>query len=516
MSDTVDAKQLVVFDTTLRDGEQSPGASMTAEEKYEVALQLARLNVDVIEAGFPISSDGDFESVRIIARDVKGPSVAGLCRAVEKDIDRCWEAVQEAAKPRIHTFIATSDIHMERKLRMAPEQVVAAAVKAVKHARGYTEDVEFSAEDAVRSRFEFLVEVVKAVIDAGATTVNIPDTVGYALPWQYGPMIGRLIEAVAPPENVVFSVHCHNDLGMAVANSLAAVTHGARQVECTVNGIGERAGNAALEEVVMAIRTRGADFPVTTAINTQEIVPASRLVQDVTGIQVQANKAIVGANAFAHEAGIHVHGVLADAETYEIMDARSVGLGESTIVLGKHSGMHAFRSKVSELGFRVEDSDLQRAFLRFKMLADKKKTVSDEDIRSLISDEAHHVESDAYQLEYLHVIGGAGIRPTATVQLVRDEEVLSEAAIGVGSVDAIYKTIARIVNVPHELIDYSVKSVTGGTDALGEVSVKIGARHRIFTGRAANMDILEASARAYTQALNKLLYHLEHRSDGDA
>ncbi len=504
-------EKLVIFDTTLRDGEQSPGASMTAEEKYEVALQLAKLNVDVIEAGFPISSVGDFESVRLIAREIKGPTICGLARAREGDIDRAWEAVQEAESPRIHTFIATSDIHMERKLKLSPEEVQEAAVEAVKRARSYTDNVEFSPEDAVRTRFEFLVDVVKAVIDAGATTVNIPDTVGYALPWQFGRMIGDLIEQVDPPDGVVFSVHCHNDLGLATANSLAAVHAGARQVECTINGLGERAGNAALEEVVMAVRTRFGDFEVSTDLDTTQIISTSRLVQQVTGIRVQPNKAVVGANAFAHEAGIHVHGVLADASTYEIMDAQAVGLAESTIVLGKHSGMHAFRSKVEELGIDMDEADLVRAFHRFKTLADKKKHVSDEDIRTLAADEAHHVDRDAFQLEYLHVVGGAGIRPTATVQLVREGQVLSEARIGVGSVDAIYKTIAAMANVPHELIDYSVESVTGGTDALGAVTVKIGANRRVFSGRAANMDILEASARAYIHALNKVIYYMEHR-----
>ncbi len=502
---------VIVFDTTLRDGEQSPGASMTAEEKYQVALQLARMNVDVIEAGFPISSQGDFESVQLIAREVKGPQVCGLCRALEKDIDRCWEAVAVAEKPRIHTFLATSDIHMERKLKMTPEKVRETAVAAVRHAVQYTPNVEFSAEDAVRSRLDFLAEVIKAVIDAGATTVNIPDTVGYALPWQYGPMIGELIRRVGAPEGVVFSVHCHNDLGLAVANSLAAVAHGARQVECTINGIGERAGNASLEEVVMSIRTRHADFPVATAIETREIIHASRLVQDVTGMHVQANKPVVGANAFAHEAGIHVHGVLADAETYEIMDPQSIGLAESTIVLGKHSGMHAFRAKVEELGFRPDEIDLQGAFHTFKEVADKRKTLSDDELRAILSEESQHVPADAYQLEYLHVVGGAGIRPSATIVLSREGQVLTQAGIGVGSVDAIYATIARMVPVEHQLVDYSVKSVTGGTDALGEVTVKLGARHKVFTGRSANMDILEASARAYVQALNKLLYYVEHR-----
>jgi 2-isopropylmalate synthase len=515
MSTGTAKQKLVIFDTTLRDGEQSPGASMTAEEKYEVALQLARMNVDVIEAGFPISSEGDFESVRCIARGVKGPRIAGLARARDADIDRCWEAVSPAEKSRIHTFIATSDIHMEHKLKMSPEAVLAAAVSAVQRARGYTEDVEFSAEDAVRTRFEFLRDVVKAVIDAGATTINIPDTVGYALPWQFGPLIARLIESVEPPPEVVISVHCHNDLGLASANSLSAVAHGARQVECTINGLGERAGNASLEEVVMAIRTRHAEFPLRVDIDTAQIIPTSRLVQDVTGIRVQPNKAIVGANAFAHEAGIHVHGVMCDASTYEIMDAKAVGLAESSIVLGKHSGMHAFRSKVDDLGLQVDETELARAFHRFKDLADKKKTVTDDDIRSLVADEAHHTETDTYVLEYLHVVGGAGIRPTATVQLAREGQVLTQAGIGVGSVDAIYRTIAAIIGVPHDLIDYSVKSVTGGTDALGEVTVKIGARRRVFSGRAANEDILEASARAYIQALNKLIYFAEHRA-GDA
>ncbi len=506
------ARKIRIFDTTLRDGEQSPGASMNIEEKLEVARQLARLKVDVIEAGFPISSPGDFEAVKAVAETVKGPAVAGLCRAANADIDRAWEALQYAKKPVIHTFIATSDIHLERKLKKSRQEVLDIAVAAVKRAKGYCEDVEFSAEDASRSEFDYLCQVVEAVIDAGATVVNLPDTVGYAIPSEYGDLIRRVIERVPNSKKAVFSVHCHNDLGLAVASSLAAVIGGAGQVECTINGIGERAGNAALEEIVMAINTRADLFGCTTGINTKEIYRASRLVTDVTGLAVQVNKAIVGSNAFAHEAGIHQHGVLQDKRTYEIMDAESVGLAESKLVLGKHSGRHAFEDRLKSLGFHLNKAELDKAFARFKVTADKKKEIFDEDLEAIVADESHSIPAK-YELCYMNVMS-SGV-PTATIRLRTEEGDFTEAGIGVGSVDAIYKTIDKMVNAKYKLLDYIVKSVTGGTDALGEVTVKLEAANgEIYTGRGASLDIVEASAKAYVNAVNKLVYYEAKRGNG--
>lgn len=506
------ARKIRIFDTTLRDGEQSPGASMNIEEKLEVARQLARLKVDVIEAGFPISSPGDFEAVKAVAETVKGPAVAGLCRAANADIDRAWEALQYAKKPVIHTFIATSDIHLERKLKKSRQEVLDIAVAAVKRAKGYCEDVEFSAEDASRSEFDYLCQVVEAVIDAGATVVNLPDTVGYAIPSEYGDLIRRVRERVPNSKKAVFSVHCHNDLGLAVASSLAAVIGGAGQVECTINGIGERAGNAALEEIVMAINTRADLFGCTTGINTKEIYRASRLVTDVTGLAVQVNKAIVGSNAFAHEAGIHQHGVLQDKRTYEIMDAESVGLAESKLVLGKHSGRHAFEDRLKSLGFHLNKAELDKAFARFKVTADKKKEIFDEDLEAIVADESHSIPAK-YELCYMNVMS-SGV-PTATIRLRTEEGDFTEAGIGVGSVDAIYKTIDKMVNAKYKLLDYIVKSVTGGTDALGEVTVKLEAANgEIYTGRGASLDIVEASAKAYVNAVNKLVYYEAKRGNG--
>lgn len=507
-------KRIKIFDTTLRDGEQSPGASMNIEEKLAVARQLARLKVDVIEAGFPISSPGDFEAVKLVAQEVKGPTIAGLCRATFGDIDRAWDALQYAKKPRIHTFIATSDIHLEHKLKKSRAEVLDAAVAAVKHAKACCEDVEFSAEDAVRSDFDYLCQVVEAVIAAGATTVNIPDTVGYAIPDEYGKLIAALIKKVPNIKQCTVSVHCHNDLGLAVANSLAAVRAGAGQVECTINGIGERAGNAALEEVVMALHTRRDLFGKTTGINTKEIHRASRLVSDLTGLVVQANKAVVGKNAFAHEAGIHQHGVLQERRTYEIMDAESVGLAESTLVLGKHSGRHAFEARLKELGFQLSKDDLDRAFGRFKEVADKKKEVFDEDLEAIVADEVYTIP-EAFHLEYMNVMASLDGVPTATIRLKSGEKDLLDAGIGVGSVDAVYKTIDKLVDVPHTLVDYTVKSVTGGTDALGEVTAKLADSHNnIYTGRGTSLDIVEASAKAYVQAINKLVYYHTKRRQG--
>jgi 2-isopropylmalate synthase len=506
------ARKIRIFDTTLRDGEQSPGASMNIEEKLEVAKQLVRLKVDVIEAGFPISSIGDFEAVKAVAQTVKGPAVAGLCRAASGDIDRAWEALQYARKPVIHTFLATSDIHLEKKLKKTRSEILDIAIAAVKRAKGYTEEVEFSAEDASRSDFDFLCQVVEAVIDAGATVVNLPDTVGYAIPSEYGEMIRRVIERVPNSKKAIFSVHCHNDLGLAVASSLAAVAAGAGQVECTINGIGERAGNAALEEIVMAINTRADLLGVTTGVNTKEIYRSSRLVSDVTGLAVQVNKAIVGSNAFAHEAGIHQHGVMQDKRTYEIMDAQSVGLAESKLVLGKHSGRHAFEDRLKSLGFHLGKPELDKAFARFKDTADKKKEIFDEDLEAIVADEAYAIPAQ-YELCYMNVMS-SGI-PTATICLRTEAGDITEAGVGVGSVDAIYKTIDKMVDAKYTLLDYIVKSVTGGTDALGEVTVKLEATNgEIYTGRGTSLDIVEASAKAYVNAINKLVHYEKLRGGG--
>jgi 2-isopropylmalate synthase len=500
-------RRIRIFDTTLRDGEQSPGASMNIQEKLEVAKQLARLNVDVIEAGFPICSQGDFESVKLISEQVKGPTIAGLCRAAEQDIDRAWEALKAAEKARIHIFLATSDIHLEHKLKKTREEVLNLAVKAVKRAKSYCDDVEFSAEDASRSDIDYLCQVVEAVIDAGATTVNIPDTVGYAMPHEYGELIGSIRKRVPNIDKAIISVHCHNDLGLAVACSLSAIMAGAGQVECTVNGIGERAGNAALEEIVMALDTRKDLFVgIDTGINTREIVRTSKMLTDVTGLVVQANKAVVGSNAFAHESGIHQHGMLQNRATYEIMNAQEIGLAESKLVLGKHSGRHAFENRLGELGYQLSPEDLDKAFRRFKEVADKKKEIFDEDLEALVADQRHAIP-EKYHLKYMTVITGLEGFPTATIQIASESGEIVQCGMGVGSVDAVYKTIDSMIDVPHRLIDYNVKSVTGGTDALGEVTVKLGDESNVFVGRGASLDIVEASAKAYIQAINKLVYN---------
>jgi 2-isopropylmalate synthase len=504
-------RNIRIFDTTLRDGEQCPGASMTAGEKLEVAQQLARLKVDVIEAGFPISSPGDFESVRQIAREVRGPIICGLARAVFADIDRAGEAVRDSERPRIHTFIATSDIHLQHKLRKTRDEVLEMAVAAVKRAKSHVEDVEFSPEDASRSDLEYLCRVVEAVIRAGATTINIPDTVGYAVPDQFARIFKTLLEKVPGAENVVFSCHCHDDLGMAVANSLAAVEAGAGQIECTINGIGERAGNTSLEEVVMGLRTRKDYFRADTGVDTQEIFRASRLVSKNTGFMVQPNKAVVGANAFAHAAGIHQDGVLKEQTTYEIMKPEDVGLDSNKLVLSSRSGRHAFKVRMAALGYALDGEDLERAYVRFLEVADKKKVVYDEDLVALMA-ESEGLHDREYVLEYMTVMSSLDGAPTATVRLRRGEERLTEVGTGVGSVDAVYRTIDRLVPVEHELIDYIVSGVTGGTDALAEVQVRLGRGEQVFTGRAASLDVIEASAKAYLQAMNKLLYYGERRS----
>ncbi len=502
--------KLIIFDTTLRDGEQSPGASMTREEKVRIAKQLEKMRVDVIEAGFAAASNGDFEAVKAVADAIKDSTVCSLARALEKDIARAGEAIKGANSGRIHTFIATSPIHMEKKLRMSPDQVVEQAVKAVRWARQYTDNVEFSPEDAGRSETDFLCRVIEAVIDAGATTINVPDTVGYNLPHVFGALIGTLRERIPNSDKAIFSVHCHNDLGLAVANSLAAVMNGARQVECTINGLGERAGNASLEEVVMAVRTRQDLFLCDTGLDTTQIVPASRMVASITGFAVQPNKAIVGANAFAHESGIHQDGVLKHRETYEIMRAEDVGWTANKMVLGKHSGRNAFKTRLSELGIQLESEEaVNAAFARFKDLADKKHEIFDEDLHALVSDEQSTQEQEHFKLLSLKVCSETGETPHAKVVLAEGGMEREAAADGGGPVDAAFKAIEGIVNSGSELLLYSVNNITSGTDAQGEVTVRVSKGGRIVNGQGADTDIVIASAKAYLHALNKLHSKLE-------
>ena len=497
--------KLIIFDTTMRDGEQSPGASMTREEKLRIAVLLERMKVDVIEAGFPIASNGDFEAVKAVAELVQESTICGLARTRYEDIDRAGEALKGANSARIHTFIATSPIHMEKKLRMTPEEVLDEAVRAVKRARQYVDDVEFSPEDAGRSEPDFLCRVLEAVIEAGAGTVNIPDTVGYTLPHQFGVLIEDLMERVANSDQAVFSVHCHNDLGLAVANSLSAVLHGARQVECTINGLGERAGNASLEEIVMAVRTRRDEFPCDTEIDTTHIVPASRLVSNITGFPVQPNKAIVGANAFAHEAGIHQDGVIKSRETYEIMRAQDVGWSNNRMVLGKHSGRNAFRSRLEELGIAFSsEEELNSAFRRFKELADKKHEIYDDDLQALATDSTGN-ESERYRLLSLKVCSETGEIPQARVTVSDGDMECHGEARGDGPVDAAFKAIDAVIDGRAELLLYSVNAVTGGTDAQGEVTVRLAKEGRVVNGQAADTDIIIASAKAYVHALNRML-----------
>lgn len=495
--------QLIIFDTTLRDGEQSPGAAMTKEEKLRVARQLEKLGVNVIEAGFAAASPGDFDAIRAIAEVITESTVCSLARANENDIRRAGEAISPARKRRIHTFIATSPIHMQNKLRMTPEQVLERAVQAVKWALEYTDDVEFSAEDAVRSEMDFLVQVFDAVIAAGAKTINVPDTVGYSVPQQWGERMAQLIARVKDSDKVVWSTHCHNDLGMAVANSLSAVLAGARQVECTINGLGERAGNASLEEVVMAVRTRRDVFQLETTIDTTQIVTTSKLVSTITGYPVQPNKAVVGANAFAHESGIHQDGVLKHRETYEIMRAEDVGWGANKLTLGKLSGRNAFRTRLTELGITLEGEDaLNAAFARFKELADKKSEIFDEDIQALVSDNV--VNEESFKLTYLQVASQTGETPHAIVAVAEHGVERRAEADGGGPVDAAFKAIEKIVNSGAELQLYSVNNITSGTDAQGEVTVRLSKGGRIVNGQGADTDIVIASAKAYLNGLNKL------------
>lgn len=505
-------EKLVIFDTTLRDGEQSPGASMTRDEKLRIAKALERMRVDVIEAGFPVASPGDFEAVQAVAQAVRGSTVCGLARALERDIDRAAEALRPAASARIHTFIATSPIHMEKKLRMQPEQVLEQAVWAVRRARNYTDDVEFSPEDAGRSELDFLCRVLEEVIAAGARTVNIPDTVGYSVPGQFGELIRNLIERVPNSDQAVFSVHCHNDLGLAVGNSLSAVLNGARQVECTINGLGERAGNAALEEIVMAVRTRQDIFPCETDLDTREILHCSRLVSTITGFPVQPNKAIVGANAFAHESGIHQDGVLKSRETYEIMRAEDVGWHTNRMVLGKHSGRNAFRTRLKELGVEFgREEDLSEAFARFKELADKKHEIYDEDLQALLSDTHIDPANERIKLVFLRVCSETGETPRATVTLWMDGDERRGEAEGSGPVDATFKAIEGIVSSGAALQLYSVSNITTGTDSQGEVTVRLEKGGRIVNGQGADTDIVAASAKAYINACNRLTAAVERQ-----
>ena len=496
--------KLIIFDTTLRDGEQSPGCSLNIEEKLEVAHQLARLGVDVIEAGFPITSPGDFEAVQRIAKSVKGPQICGLARLVKADIDAAWGAVKASKNPRIHVFIATSDIHMEKKLRMSRQQVLDRIKEMVGYAHKLCSNIEFSTEDAVRSEFSFLAQAVQTAIEAGAKTINVPDTVGYGIPQEFGAMIKGLLEEVPSADKVIFSVHCHNDLGLAVSNSLAAVTNGARQVECTINGIGERAGNASLEEIVMTLATRPDYFEVTTGVNTKEIFKTSRLVSRLTGMQVQPNKAIVGANAFSHESGIHQDGVMKHRLTYEIMTPESVGVPSSQLILGKHSGRHALAKRMKDLGYDLEGKKLNEVFDKFKILSDKKKYVFDEDLLTLVEEEtAEAVET--YKLEHLQTNSGTGIVPTATVRLSYKGQNLQESANGDGPVDAVYKAIDKITKKSAKLLDYKLAAVSGGKDAQGEVTIQLEvSKGMTVRGKGASTDIIEASAKAYLDAINRI------------
>lgn len=497
-----------IFDTTLRDGEQSPGCSMNLQEKIEVARQLEKLGVDVIEAGFAIASPGDFQSVKTIAETVKNASVASLSRALKKDIDRAYEAVKGAVSPRIHTFLATSPIHMEYKLKMKPEDVLQQAADMVKYAKTLCADVEFSAEDASRSELEFLYRVFEAVIAAGATCINVPDTVGYSMPDEFGALIRSVKENVRGIEKVDLSVHCHNDLGLGVANTLAAIRAGATQAECTINGIGERAGNAALEEIVMSIATRQDFYGVTTNINTRQLYNASRLISAITGVPVQPNKAVVGKNAFAHEAGIHQHGVLANKKTYEIMTPESIGLPENAIVLGKHSGKHAFCERLRELGYVVDEQRLNESFERFKELADRKKDVSDLDLRALVEMEQFEVPMD-YEFDSFVINSGNKMTATAVVKVTHDGNVIEEAATGDGPVDASFNAIERCIGESFKLEDYIVRSVTGGKDAQGEVVVKLSKGDKNVKGRGLSTDIVEASVKAYIDAINRYYYMMK-------
>ncbi len=500
-------ERVLIFDTTLRDGEQSPGAALRVDEKLEIARVLEKMGVDIIEAGFPISSPGDFEAVRAISAEIKDCIVCGLTRARPEDIDRAAEALRGAARPRIHTGLGVSDNHIQHKLRMTREQALEAGVAAVQYARRYVEDVQYYAEDAGRADPEYLYRVVEAVIDAGATTVNIPDTTGYSMPDEWGDLIGGLFEHVPNIHKAVVSVHCHNDLGLATANSLQGVRRGARQVECTINGIGERAGNTSLEEVVMALRTRRAHFGVDTAINSRYIYSLSRMVSDLTGIVVQPNKAIVGRNAFAHSSGIHQDGVLKERTTYEIIDPQAIGVPESEIILSARSGRHGLRHRLEELNYVFTDADaFEKIYERFLALADRKKTVSDRDLEAIVSDQVRIMDSNIYALDHVQVSCGNHSMPTATVRLTApDGSSKADAALGTGPVDAVYQAINRVISVPNELVEFSINAVTEGIDAIGVVTIRIRSDGEVFSGRGADTDIVVAAAKAYMNALNRLI-----------
>ncbi len=504
-------RMIKIFDTTLRDGEQCPGASMGVDEKLAVARQLARLNVDIIEAGFAMSSPGDFEAVRRIAQEVEGPVICSLARCRPEDVDRAWEALRGGARIRIHTFISTSDIHLQHQFRMTREEALRQAVAMVERARSYVEDVEFSPMDATRSELSYLCEVLEAVITAGARTVNIPDTVGYATPPEFGALIHAILERVSNIRDAVISVHCHNDLGMASSNSLMAVLEGAGQVECTINGIGERAGNASLEEVVMGLRVRKDYYQADTQIRTEEIYKASRLVSKITGLVVQPNKAVVGANAFAHESGIHQHGLLRDKLTYEIMRPESVGVVRTRLVMGKHSGRHALRERLNAIGYDPTEEELTKAFERFKRLADQKKEIFDEDLDAIMTEEIGKLP-EVYSLQYLHVESGSTVIPTATLEVEVEGHRIREVGTGDGPVDAAYRTIAAITRTKSRLVSYEVKAITGGTDAQGEVTVRLEEDGHTAMGYGADTDIIVASAKAYLAALNKLAYWAKRRA----
>jgi len=499
------SERVYIFDTTLRDGEQSPGNTMNTQEKLRVARQLEALGVDIIEAGFPIASEGDFDAVRQIASALKHCEVAGLARANNEDIDRAWEAVKVAAHPRIHTFISTSDIHLKYQFKKTRDEILKIAVSSVKRAKKHTKNVEFSAMDATRSDWDYLCRVFAEVIDAGAVTINVPDTVGYTVPDEFGKLIRYIVEHVPNIGKAIISVHCHNDLGLAVSHSVAAIQNGARQVECTINGIGERAGNAALEEIAMILRTRKDIFPADTRIVSEKIYPTSRLITTITGVSVQPNKAIVGANAFAHESGIHQDGLLKAKQTYEIMKPESVGISKSSLVLGKHSGRHAFRDRIEELGYTLDDKELNLSFKRFKALSDMKKYIYDEDIEMIIQDEVYKIP-ERYKLVYLNVSCGNMTIPTATVKLEVDGTIYQDVGFGDGPVDAIYKIIKRLVKTNSKLEKFSVNSITQDMDAQGEVFVKLSEKGLIAIGKGADTDIIVASAKAYINALNRLEY----------
>ncbi len=498
--------KLTIFDTTLRDGEQSPGASLNNKEKLEIAHQLASLGVDIIEAGFPITSPGDFDAVKSVSLHVRGPVICALARALKKDIDVAYEAVKQARRSRIHVFLATSKIHMKYKLKKAESEILKTAAWAVKYAKGKISDIEFSPEDASRTEKSFLYRVLEEVIDAGATTVNIPDTVGYSAPYEFGDLIKGICENVPNIDKAIISVHCHNDLGLGVSNSLAAVLNGARQVECTINGLGERAGNASLEEIVMSLKTRKDIFKVGTAIDTAKLYKTSRLVSKLTGIPVQPNKAIVGRNAFSHEAGIHQDGLLKKKTTYEIMRPEDVGFGETKLVLGKHSGRHAFGARLKKLGYVLSEEDLGKAFLRFKNLADKKKEIFDEDLATIVEDEIGSAVPPVYKLISFQALSGNEITPHATVRLKKKAKILSGSSKGDGPVDACYKAVEKITGIKGKLIDYQLRAVTRGKDALGEVSIRFNSKGKEVSGRGSSTDIIEASLKAYVSAINKLVY----------